>query len=80
VIGLHLSRHALGWIYTELQSGKLIEDGAVLVLAADGYKANPGQPTTILQRAELRKSKKPGRLYGFLGGLPDNGLRASVEV
>lgn len=81
VIGLHLSSHKIGLVYSDPVTGIAVEDGAVLVLAADGYKANPGQPTTVLQRAELRKSKKPGRLYAFIGApLEDDGLRATMEV
>lgn len=78
VIGLHLSDHARCLVYHDPATGALVEDGAVLVLAADGIRAKPGQPTTILQRADDRRSKKSGRLYAWIGDLPDDGLRATI--
>jgi hypothetical protein len=76
VVGLHLSDHSRGWVYSDPATGAVVEDGAVLVLAADGYKAKPGQPTTILHRAEMRRSPKVGWLYAWAGDVWDDGIRA----
>jgi hypothetical protein len=80
VIGLHLSDYSRGWVYYDPATGALVEDGAVLVLAADGVKAKPGQPTTILQRAEMRRSQKSGWLYVWVCDVPDDGIRAVEGV